>query len=116
MDDLIAFVRARLDEDEAAARKADEMGAGVWALAPHFHTARHSPARVLREVAAKRAILADHHVHVSLDGSRRWCERCCDDQLLQDDSYCPTLRALAFVWSDHPDYRAEWAPRRATQA
>lgn len=95
MDDLIAFIRARLDEDEAAAKSArpgpwdyeTEVGGfgpvgcvmmplgnhkgtrtGLTAFTPlgtqdaatAAHIARHDPARVLREVAAKRAILALH--------------------------------------------------------
>jgi hypothetical protein len=83
MDDLIAFLNARLDEDEAAAKQAaggihgrrenykaivaDAADPDNWAivdLSPlaedeylGTHIARHDPARVLREVAAKRAIL-----------------------------------------------------------
>jgi hypothetical protein len=98
MDDLTAFINARLDEDEAAAKKAIELGAGVWSLAPHFHTARHSPARVLREVAAKRAILRLYDnpkasAHVS--------------------GLVLAMVHIAAVWSDHPDYRAEWRPDAA---
>src|SRR5690349_1270697 len=100
MDDLTEFIKARLDEDEAAARAAEHndgpgtlewrvggprhltfdnhrsedyvsVFAGGWdriliardevrgaPLAKHI--ARHDPARVLREVAAKRAILNAH--------------------------------------------------------
>src|SRR6266576_4463664 len=85
MSDLVAFLRARVDEDEAAARLAAREG-GTWTQddpvrfpgaisslggqvvydegapdenqAPHI--ARHDPARVLREVEAKRAILAEY--------------------------------------------------------
>jgi len=122
--DLIAFVEARLTDDEAQARAAT---GGVWMVGPNFggrdnrvyvtfeaagidtagtcviagqvsnmpefranaaHIARHDPARVLREVEAKRAILA-----------------------LQDadhDSWF--LPLLALPYDDHPDYRSEWAP------
>jgi len=74
MDDLAAFCAA-LDEDEAAARAAlaapaiPQPGGGFVlrdyagdripdAMAAHI--ARHDPARTLREVAVKRAILAEH--------------------------------------------------------
>jgi hypothetical protein len=89
-DDLIAFLRARLDEDEAIARGAtvgpwrvnDEafaetiygpsneavVAGGRWGgEAPVFdstedaiHIARHDPARVLAEVEAKRELLKLH--------------------------------------------------------
>lgn len=81
MDDLITFLRAQLDEDERIARAADP---GPWkseslgrhdqaaiklaaltsliqfdgsrAAANGMHVSRHDPARVLREIQAKRGI------------------------------------------------------------
>ena len=78
-DDLIAFLNARLDEDEAAAKAAW----GVewdWryvtrpfgerpSIAHTVHIARHDPARVLREVAFKRAILGQYRTA----GAWSWC-------------------------------------------
>lgn len=90
MDDLIEFLRARLAEDEEAARQAADGDSGAWFVgdqwnvyraenaAPHEdveenplvvygnvqpqseHIARYAPARVLAEVQAKRRILALH--------------------------------------------------------
>jgi hypothetical protein len=65
-----------------------------------YHAARHDPARVLREVAAKRALLAmdvspDEHNNDCVSG---YLDAVYDVQLL-----------LAAVWSDHPDYRTEWS-------
>lgn len=63
MDELIAFVRAQLDEDERVARAAQEW---TWRpeLAAEFgspeHIARWDPARVLAEVEAKRRILDEY--------------------------------------------------------
>jgi hypothetical protein len=69
-----------------------------------------NPDRVLREVAAGRAILA---VHAQLNDSI-WCQTCDPgaDPFGDSDAWypCRTLRAVAAVWSDHADYRAEWAP------
>lgn len=84
-DDLVAFIRARLDEDEAVARNApggpwraddsecciatDEegciletgcLGYGSTREVVVRHVTRHDPARVLRGVEAKRRILAAH--------------------------------------------------------
>ena len=72
------------------------------------HIARHDPARVLREVAAKRTII-------------EWWQR--GDPQPGDPAPSPTyegwrkslpgyqlLRQLAAVYSDHPDYRQEWTP------
>jgi hypothetical protein len=62
------------------------------------HIARHDPARVLAEVAAKRQIVELHF----LRSSGRLCNE--DDDLWP----CETLRLLARPYVDHPDYRHEW--------
>jgi hypothetical protein len=148
MDDLAAFIEARLAEDEAMAKAAAAdvnrlAGRANWTsearmvtdaedpdwaiadLSPFVddeclarHIACHDPARVLREVAAKRAIAAEHQPR-RVGQSLTWCGRC--HQVIRDarededpcgpfDWPCPTMRALAAAWSDHPDYRAGWAP------
>ncbi|MDP5310416.1 DUF6221 family protein [Streptomyces poriferorum] len=87
-DALVQFIRARLDEDGAAARAATGRGkgSGSWTVeemavraadgAPVLrhtwagegeHIARHDPERVLRELVAKRlmldeALASGHHV------------------------------------------------------
>jgi hypothetical protein len=69
------------------------------------HVAMHDPARVLREVEAKRAIMEQHP-----EGEDGWCG---DQMALTGCKWerwpCPTLRHLAAAYSDHPDYREEWA-------
>ncbi|MET9728696.1 DUF6221 family protein [Streptomyces zaomyceticus] len=86
MDDLIAFLRARLDEDDQTARaagaelgpdwlydaergwvRAAREGDGIATGHQEFldsehghHIARHDPARVLAEVDAKRQMVALH--------------------------------------------------------
>jgi hypothetical protein len=66
------------------------------------HIARHDPARVLREVAAKRAILARYEERPANLGDS-----------LQQGQECMGLlyamEALAAVYSDHPDYDPEWS-------
>lgn len=90
---LSEFLQARLAEDEAEARAA---GTRWQALARYSaHVARHSPARVLAESAAKRAMFP----HLMIEDHRLgYCDR------------CMVLRLLASVYADHPDYRPEWAP------
>lgn len=118
---------ARIDEDEAWAHLAcsgsangekswrpdhgDVFAAGGLrvaetrsaSVAPHI--ARHDPARALREVAAKRRLIGRYRAALAA--------RAADDD---PPDYDPALGALygqmcdeATVWSDHPDYRAEWA-------
>ena len=158
--DLAAFLTARLNEDEAAAKRALDAVAGwpqeVWVtpeaseLIPSVGVSEPSPkrylrlwndagriltdhgwvvhdtavcvwsegvaARVLREVAAKRAILAAYEeaaehpydlpqgIH---EGRDDW-ERERDDSVLGELE--DVARHIAAVYSDHPDYRQEWAP------
>lgn len=132
--DLVAFLRARLDEDEAAAvapetwtafeenestgtRRVDvdhsfERVVACTRAWRGVHIARHDPARVLREVEAKRQIV-DLHRPVqrrSTGSSGGAIEDCqvCDHFPAQYP--CPTLRLLALPYADHPDYREGWRP------
>jgi hypothetical protein len=81
VSDLVEFLQARLDGIEQA-----------------VHIARQDPERVLREVAADRALLAAY--------------------LNPDPQQGPeygfglylALMFRASVWRDHPDYDPEWAP------
>ena len=130
MSDAVAmFVAVRLEEDEAVARLAAREG-GTWHQeeperypgsivsmggqvvydegAPDEYQApfiaRHDPARVLREVQAKRAILARHAQ------ARAWSYPPGDgDESVQAELEV-AIRHLATIWSDHPDYRDEWKP------
>jgi hypothetical protein len=118
MDDLVAFLAARLDEDEAAARAAlsqsAEEGTAWWFddVGPEtpreFHVARHDPARVLREVEARREILNRYARGLAGDLPEWKAGR----ELIEAGLAIlrAVLRDLAAVYSDHPDYRAEWKP------
>lgn len=122
MDDLIAFVAARLDEDEAAANEIHrprDCGSvdrdGEFSPDPVWCSCDY-PARVLREVEAKRAILGWHHPewgdYVDGDGIERATHECaeCEPPGTPDNWPCRTVRALAAIWRDHPGYRPEWKP------
>ncbi len=103
MDDLIAFLAARLGEDEALAKRGEEVFATGW---PDYQTFdspelddackyldRFGPARVLREVEAKRAVIT------------QWEHSPAGSPVLTNALY-----RLAAAWSDHPGYRPEWKP------
>lgn len=105
MTDLVEFIEARLAEDKALAtenggaewRAGDEViseeSTGSVVIAELYgylgadgqHIARHDPARVLREVEAKRRILAEHKPRLQTvewphdqtgDGHGWTCPRC----------------------------------------
>lgn len=119
MDDLVAFLRARLGE---AAERAQAAGGGEWSLQEHEgdtvliydsngepvvydegwptpaqarHIVGQSPARALRGVEAKRRIVERY----------AWLREHGDTG---DAAW--VLPLLAAAYSDHPDYRPEWAP------
>ena len=127
-DALASFLLARLDEDEAAARAATQ---GGWRADgedivlvsddPHWngtcianasgydgdHIARHDPVRVLREVAAKRAILRDYQ------DCAEAAEYAGEIMRAARDAYARSLMHLSAAWIGHADYRQEWAPGAA---
>lgn len=72
------------------------------------HIVRHDPARVLREVVAKRAILAEYPAGFSLDANYVVVRIGGRDMSARPPS-AVFVRALASAYSDHPDYQKEWA-------
>jgi hypothetical protein len=145
---LIEFLAARLDDDEAYARNA--FGSHNDAIADWHEQwsgavnigdtedliatgdsqvsrfiARFDPARVLREVAGGRAILAMHgptqgHPEFGMTYPEAakfcgWCGPGDSWQAAQEPDHfpgalwpCRHARLLASVYSDHPDYDETW--------
>jgi hypothetical protein len=121
MSDLVEFLKARLDEDEAAAGAArnwtdrdwttslDQRGDGwvsadgadpivmtighsdAQASAIVEHIARWDPARIRAEVAAKRRVLELY-------------------EELGDPSLYVVMQHLAQAYADHADYDQKWSP------
>jgi Family of unknown function (DUF6221) len=136
-DTLTAFLEARLAEDEATAREAAAGDQARWkatgdlepavyvadggpvAVGPWggslredeaAHIARHDPARVLRDVAAKRAILAMHAEFWRLYRTFEQAGEPGSISLGRAQGLSDVLRQMAAVYASHPDYRAEWKP------
>lgn len=138
---IAEFLLERIAEDGASAREAADALPGKWAswnrswdherrdlaadhgrvatipIGADEHIARHDPARVLAECAAKRAIVDEHDEvtpGVLPRGVADTCGRCADVEEADFGGTpmvrwpCPTLRHLAAVYADHPDYRDEW--------
>lgn len=74
----------------------EEVASGVGG-----HIVRHDPARVLRDVEAKRRLLAfaDRLDSIRLDNDAWWMPHSTDIEEL-----------LALPYSDHPDYNPSWSP------
>jgi hypothetical protein len=127
---ITEFLLARITEDEAVAREAEwvpdpddpedfdfdntwstEHGEFAGRGGPIFrHILRNAPARVLAECAAKRAII-DEHREGRFFTTHQGCVVCRtgDGPMLPVNYPCPTVRALATIYANHPDYRPEWA-------
>ena len=175
IDDLVAWLRVVLDEDERAAKRASEsspnwqydgtnprgprvvvgrdtddiwtrnINSAVWECddeldgcieladtwaAEAEHMARHDPAAVLADIAAKRAVL---ELHAIVWRDITWLERE-DDQLAEaidelpvcglcvprhssfqsrdavPEGPCRTIRLLATGYTERPGYDPEWGP------
>lgn len=109
--DLVAFLKARLDEDEQVAAEVSPSGSlraaelMVVQDGYGFGAISIDSARVLAEVQAKRAILDAHE-----DPARppsRWDG--CDDEC-QWDALRYVLQVLALPYASHPDFDEAWRP------
>lgn len=141
VDALVAFIRARLAEDDRIAHRA---GNELWIHyrsvegppndvetlivndrhvdvgfaeddplrpAEALHIGRHSPAHALREVEAKRRHLARYNeVEQLLTDCPDHPSAVRNELLSVRRAYRLALQDDAAIWSDHPDYLAEWAP------
>lgn len=131
MSDLVEFLKARLDEVEQSATAAspgpwhpnaegDEIVAvddvtvadgfalsGRQLRATVDHIVRHDPARVLREVEAKRQLLQEvwtgmEDFAVNIEESRDGND--CGAREYRDQ----LLGILALPYDDHPDFQEAW--------
>ena len=115
---IIEFLEARIDEDMQAFEKV----ARVVNLRPDLKShPTNTPARHVAELVAKRAIVDRHQPDRALENwywSQRKCAECggawhkyVSGALPTDigpEQGCATLRALASIYADHPDYKTEW--------
>ena len=122
VSDIVAFLRARLDEDEAAARAIAEQvaaspdsSAEIGLAHPDLaigdcpsYLGDYDPARVRADVEAKRRIVAEH-VCPCPDPDCGDCSACSGRHHADPTpAPCTTLRMLALPFADHPDYDEAW--------
>ena len=98
MDDLIAFLRARLDEQHAGVDEVHERSCDLLTDSWPVSCDCGEPEWQLADVAAKRKI-----IELVFEGFH-YGDAC------SDDVFRRLLRALALPYADHPDYRQEWRP------
>jgi hypothetical protein len=133
---LVEFLRQRLNEDELDAQAAcDGDGYREWdipctgvvqvaggdldglVVAPRnaaIHIARHDPARVLADVAAKRAIIADCTEMLKMCQVDRGGNLGRPGEHMMGDFGRWILQKMAAPYADHPDYDPAWQPAEVT--
>lgn len=103
---LVEFLRARLDEDEAARGRIDDALSSALAAQMGRHVEPYwTPARVRAEVEAKRRIV--EHLRFVEEKSDWWSDMEVAGEM--EDGW-HTLANLATVYADHPDYDEAWRP------
>jgi len=128
MDDLVQWLRDQLDADERIAREAgnrrwlvqdniielyperEDDGFMSWPTRSDArHAANWDPARVLREIDAKRQLLALH-----APGEMEYVDgdvcMACDVREPEPFYPCKTLRLLALPYADRPGYVEDLRP------
>lgn len=124
MDDLAQWLGEQLEEDERIARRAgdsfrqigetgvivategdraEECATANWAgIAEHI--VEHDPARVLREIDAKRQALA-HYERI-----QQHTKQDVDAYVLAQGAVSMQIQIMATAYADRPGYREEWRP------
>lgn len=128
-DELVAFLKDCLDEDEQVAQALDgsrwyvyedgqvvEWDGETWADGSARLPNRHQgswlaldPARVLAEVAAKRRIINRYEASEEAAGTRTLDEQWLDVAQGRRDALLQAVRDLASVYAGRPGWREEWA-------
>lgn len=129
MDDLVKWLGEQLDEDErvataASVRSSEWIVNGAWSLEGEQHTvvgdedafchsynaahiAAHDPARVLREIDAKRQLLDWYEQRATIDSRGEDPD---DYENVTGSTLETVMQTLAAVYADRPGYREEWRP------
>ncbi|MFI6496887.1 DUF6221 family protein [Nonomuraea typhae] len=116
MDDLIAFLGARIDEDQLVAHAVIEhlVDGGERGfdfehlpLVVRHHVSRFGPGRALREVEARRELINEMEALLAASGDERL-----PHDVRESDSATAgiVLRLLSLPYSDHLDYKEAWKP------
>ncbi|MGW5717795.1 DUF6221 family protein [Amycolatopsis sp. NPDC003865] len=130
MDDLIAFLAARVGARQALimqavnkAKAGETMNRGETKVAVEQKIRGMTDLeldvvnQMINEIEATRRILLAHRTTVSekvpgfpLYGSEYWCETCHVPADEAGSNWCLTLRLLALPYADHPEYSERWRP------
>ena len=113
---VVDFLRECLDKDEPTARYATTRDAvdnrspggwGGWWIGHYHHYARHDPASVLTDIAAKRAILDEY----TESASRTVAHGAPSNHEVRTAALADVIQILAEAYADRPGYDESWRPQ-----
>lgn len=102
VEDLIAFLRARLDDYQRHIAKLRELTAEDQGWLQSDEELPPEPDRPMIDLDAKRRIIDWYEEHKPPYGSA-------DQQVIYEDAEI-VIQLLALPFADHPDYREGWRP------
>ena len=122
--ELTEFLMARIAEDEREALEAisarlpvDKLDRSLSGYCENEYSpfVRVGCERVLAESEAKRRIVYEHFWLVNTFNGGPTCMSCWYENGEGPGMWpCPTIRALASIYVDHPDHQPEWATSTAS--
>jgi len=130
VDDLIAFLAARVGQRQAVIMQAvkkteinESLNRGETKVVIEKKIRSLNDIeldavnQMINEIEATRRLLQAHRTTVSekvpgfpLYGNEYWCETCHVPADEAGTNWCLTLRLLALPHADHPDYSERWRP------
>lgn len=118
--DLVAFLRARYDEENAEAEKLadiDDYSLDSWEITREetgewnsYAYLRIAKKRALAEIEAKQRLVRDYEDAVRSLAASEPNTPAHDLMTGAVSTLARTLRLLVLPYADHPDYRDEWRP------
>ncbi|PBC80128.1 hypothetical protein BX265_4964 [Streptomyces sp. TLI_235] len=106
-DDLVAFLLARIDDEERAAQAVKQRASATADDAAEDCIREYleflTPTELLAHLGGQREALNRHRPDPSRDPDY------CSEDLRRLP--CPALRLMAFPYTSHPEFRKEWIPR-----
>lgn len=112
MSDLVAWLRAQLDEEERDIQQSRALSPTDlhWSMPDWLHRDR-----MLAEIEAKRRIIELHQVVAFEDEDMSdqglGCQECgWSAEYADRGGWCETIRLLALPYADRPGYKEVWKP------
>lgn len=108
---IVEFLEARIAEDEARVDAIHSLATERYGGLPVYRNVSGSPTRILREVAAKRELMAREAPSRCQGHPKPWMQH---GEHGAGFCFAPSedsvLYVLAAIYSDHPDFNEEWRP------